>query len=103
MFGYRSPSDEPFGVVRDEYGDVLVEPIECMGGDSGSLVIARDSQVVVLNDRDGYQFDHPVFTLEDLPPTGPFERSLQKFMEENVSGDERPNVAPRWMLHTDLG
>jgi len=102
VFGYHVKSEKPFGLVHDEYGACNVESVECMGGNSGSLVFATASEVVVLNDRRGYEFDHPVFTMDDLPPTEPFIADLNNLME-SVPVGKRPQVAPKWILHTDLG
>lgn len=104
VFGYHTMTNKPFGLDRDEYREhgCNVEAVECMGGDSGSLVFARDSEVQMLNDRDGYDFDYPVFTLECLPPTAPFINTLNNFLS-GVPEDLRPVNPPRWILHTDVG
>lgn len=105
VFGYHDPDDDAYGLDYDEYPDfgVNVEAVECMGGNSGSLIFASASQVTVINDRNGYQFDHPVMTLDNLPPTDPFVESLKRFMEEYLPEACRPKEAPRWILHTDMG
>lgn len=103
VFGYHDPTGEAFGLAHDEYDDVLVEAVECMGGDSGSLIFATASEVRLLNDRDGYEFDHPVFTINDLPPTEPFVATLKDFLEEYVPEASRPKTPPKWILHTDCG
>lgn len=103
VFGYHDPTGDAFGLEHDEYDGCNVEAVECMGGDSGSLIFASASEVRLLNDRDGYQFDHAVFTLEELPPTAPFIATLQDFMEKYVSKAGRPKTQPKWILHMDCG
>lgn len=104
VFGYHIMTNKPFGLDRDEYQDCgcNVEAVECMGGDTGSLVFATASEVRILNDRNGYDFDKAVFTFECLPPTAPFIASLQKLLRD-VPEDLRPVNPPKWILHTDMG
>ena len=102
VFGYHDPTGKAFGLDHDEYDGVTVGSVECMGGDSGSLIFATASKVRLLNDRDGYQFDHPVFAFGDLPPTEPFIKDLNRLLE-TVPEANRPKVAPQWILHMDLG
>ncbi len=103
VFGYHDPTGKAFGLDHDEYDGCNVEHVECMGGDSGSLIFATASEVRVLNDRNGYEFDHPVMTFEELPPTAPFIATLREFLEKYLPEASRPKVAPRWILHTDCG
>lgn len=102
VFGYHDPTGEAFGLYHEEYGDCTVGDVECMGGDSGSLIYATASTIRVLNDRDGYEFPRPVYTIEDLPPTQPFIKSLDKLLGQ-VPENKRPKEAPRWILHVDMG
>ena len=103
VFGYHDPTGKSFGLDHDEYDGCNVEHVECMGGDSGSLIFATASEVLVLNDRNGYEFEHPVMTFNDLPPTEPFIETLKDFLEEYVPEASRPKSLPRWILHTDCG
>ncbi len=103
VFGYHDPTGKAFGLDHDEYKGVNVEAVECMGGDSGSLIFATASEVLVLNDRNGYEFDRPVMTFTDLPQPSPFIATLREFLEKYLPEASRPKVAPRWILHTDCG
>lgn len=103
VFGYHDSTGDAFGLEHDEYDKVNVEAVECMGGDSGSLIFATASEVRLLNDRNGYEFDRPVMTFEDLPPTAPFIETLKDFLEEYVPEASRPKTPPKWILHTDCG
>lgn len=91
VFGYHVKSEKPFGLDHDEYGACNVESVECMGGNSGSLVFATASEVCLLNDRNGYEFDHPVITVDDLPRRSPSSRISTSSWSPSPWGS-----APRW-------
>ncbi len=103
VFGYYDPTGKSFGLYSDDYGDCRVDPVECMcTKDGGTLIYAIASEVAHLNDRNGYEYDHSVVTLGDLPPVEAFVESLNGLLA-TVAEEKRPKGPPQWILHTDMG
>lgn len=102
IFGYLDPTGKSFGLENDHYGDCVVEAAECMGGSKDTLVYAKASEVIHLNDRNGYDYKKPVFSFSDLPPTADFAKALKRLLAK-VPLQDRPKSKPQWFLHTDMG
>ena len=110
VFGYHDPTGKSFGLDRTyEEGPingVSVESVECMGGDSGTLVFAAESVTKIFNDRDGYEITSPVMKVSDLNKDpraiARYRASLKKAIG-TLPPENRPTEPPQWILHTDCG
>lgn len=99
VFGYRLPKRHTLDCI--DYGECTLDPIECMGSGGGYVLFANASEIRHLNDRDGIEYDKPLWSFDQLPPTEEFVQELDRFFE--AEGITRPTEPPRWFLHTDLG
>lgn len=102
VYGYNIPEDLPRIFEEDSTEGVCVESVECMGGDSGMIVYSAESEVPILNDRDGYDISRSLLPVSELPDTSKFDPLLEKFIL-GLPKKVRPKTKPQWLLHTDMG